>query len=150
MNNKTNIENIKILESMIEEYKNCSVPEVDMQVNITFRERQAKAIENILADIERVLEENNKFMNAEVFSAKQVKFNEEQREKYFVHKSKVEQLQAKANKYDALAEKMKEKLKELKENDSEIYDTDSEDLVIAKYETRAIIDILQELLPKEE
>ena len=41
-------EDIKILESMIEEYENCSIPEVDMQVNITFREKQANAINNIL------------------------------------------------------------------------------------------------------
>ena len=46
----SNIEDIKILERMIEEYENCSVPEVDMQVDITFREKQAKAINNILLE----------------------------------------------------------------------------------------------------
>lgn len=32
-------EDIEIIESIIEEYENCSVPEVDMQVNVTFREK---------------------------------------------------------------------------------------------------------------
>ena len=46
-------DDIKILENMIEEYENCSVPEIDMQVNITFRERQADAIQNILSNYRR-------------------------------------------------------------------------------------------------
>lgn len=51
-------DDIKILENMIEEYENCSVPEIDMQVNITFRERQADAIQNILANYRRQKEMN--------------------------------------------------------------------------------------------
>lgn len=43
---------------------------------------------------------------------------------------------------------VEEKIEELKNEDLEIYDTDSEDLIIAKYEQRAILDFLQELLEK--
>ena len=43
---------------------------------------------------------------------------------------------------------VEEKIEELKNEDLEIYDTDSEDLIIAKYEQRAILNFLQELLEK--
>lgn len=46
--------------------------------------------------------------------------------------------------------KIKEKIEELKNEDLEIYDTDSEDLIIAKYEQRAILDFLEELLQEGE
>ena len=46
----SNIEDIEILEGMLIEYENCRVSEVDMQVNVTFREKHAKAINNILAE----------------------------------------------------------------------------------------------------
>ena len=46
-------EDIEIIRSMIEEYENCSVPEVDMQINVTFRERQANALNNILVEREQ-------------------------------------------------------------------------------------------------
>lgn len=51
-------EDIKIIESIIEEYENCSVPEVDMQVNVTFREKQNNALNHILSDYKRILKEN--------------------------------------------------------------------------------------------
>lgn len=44
---------------------------------------------------------------------------------------------------------VKETIEELKNEDLEIYDTDSEDLIIAKYEQRAILDFLQEILREE-
>lgn len=53
-------EDIEIIESIIEEYENCSVPEIDMQVNVTFREKQNNALNHILSDYKRVLEENKK------------------------------------------------------------------------------------------
>lgn len=46
-------EDIKIIESMMEEYENCSVLEIDMQVDITFRKKQAKAIEHILSELKK-------------------------------------------------------------------------------------------------
>ncbi len=42
--------------------------------------------------------------------------------------------------------KVKEKIEELEQEDLEIYDTDSEDVRIAKYEQRAILNVLQEFL----
>ena len=51
-------EDIEIVESIIEEYENCSVPEIDMQVNVTFREKQNNALNHILSDYKRVLKEN--------------------------------------------------------------------------------------------
>ena len=45
--------------------------------------------------------------------------------------------------------KVKEKIEEIEQEDLEIYDTDSEDLVVAKYEYRAVLDTLQELLREE-
>ena len=63
----SNIEDIEILEGMLIEYENCRVSEVDMQVNVTFREKHAKAINNILAErkqdkarIKELEEENEK------------------------------------------------------------------------------------------
>lgn len=45
-------EDIKILESMLEEYENCSVPEIDMQVDVTFGKKQANAIKTLLGNLE--------------------------------------------------------------------------------------------------
>lgn len=45
--------------------------------------------------------------------------------------------------------KVKEKIEEIKNEDLEIYDTDSEDVKIAKYEQRAVLDICEELLVEE-
>ena len=45
--------------------------------------------------------------------------------------------------------KVKEKIEEYKQEDLEIYDTDSEDVRIAKYEQRAILEVLQELMEGE-
>lgn len=50
-------EDIKILEEMIEEYKNCSVPGLDMRVDIEFREKQCNALKNIIADYKRLKED---------------------------------------------------------------------------------------------
>lgn len=56
-------EDIEIIESIIEEYENCSVPEIDMQVNVTFREKQNNALNHILSDYKRVLKENECLKN---------------------------------------------------------------------------------------
>ena len=54
-------EDIEIIESIIEEYENCSVPEIDMQVNVIFREKQNNALKHILSDYKRVLKENETY-----------------------------------------------------------------------------------------
>lgn len=53
-------ENIEVIESIIEEYENCCVPEIDMQVNVTFREKQNNALNHILLDYKRALKENER------------------------------------------------------------------------------------------
>lgn len=50
-------EDIKIIESTIEEYEDCSVPGLDMQVDVTFREKQCNALKNIIADYKRLKED---------------------------------------------------------------------------------------------
>lgn len=57
-------EDIEIIESIIEEYENCSVPEIDMQVNVIFREKQNNALKHILSDYKRVLKENEEWQRA--------------------------------------------------------------------------------------
>ena len=47
-------------------------------------------------------------------------------------------------------QKIRDKIEELEEEDLEIYDTDSEDLIIAKYEQRAVLDFAQQLLNNKE
>ena len=46
-------EDIKILESMLEEYYSCSVPGMNMHIDIYFSLEQAEAIEHILAKREQ-------------------------------------------------------------------------------------------------
>ena len=50
-------EDIKILEGIIEEYKNCSVPGLNMLVDIGFREKQCNALEHIISDYKKLQEE---------------------------------------------------------------------------------------------
>lgn len=65
-------EDIEIIESIIEEYENCSVPEVDMQVNVTFREKQNNALNHILSDYKRVLKENEELKNKKEKTIKKI------------------------------------------------------------------------------
>lgn len=65
-------EDIEIMESIIEEYENCSVPEVDMQVNVTFREKQNNALNHILSDYKRVLKENEELKNKKEKTIKKI------------------------------------------------------------------------------
>lgn len=59
-------EDIEIIESIIEEYENCSVPEIDMQVNVTFREKQNNALNHILSAYKRVLKENDELKKSKI------------------------------------------------------------------------------------
>ena len=51
---------------------------------------------------------------------------------------------------DKYEQKIKNKIKEIGNEDLGVYDTDSEDVVIAKYEHRAVLDTLNELLQESE
>lgn len=50
-------EDIKIVESIIEEYESCSVPEMNMQVDVTFRKEQNNALKHILSDYKKLKDE---------------------------------------------------------------------------------------------
>lgn len=53
-------EYIKILEEIVEIYRSCSVNEegFDMRVDIGFTKKECEALETVLSDYKRVLEEN--------------------------------------------------------------------------------------------
>lgn len=121
MNNKINIEeDIKILEEKLkqwEPYKNIKFPtEIEKEIA-----KENNAIENILADRERLEKENEELMKVKIsasantiISDLQKELNEENNRcaKFAVENN---ELQAKANKYDSLIEKIKDKINELKE-----------------------------------
>ena len=89
-------EDIEIVESIIEEYENCSVPEIDMQVNVTFREKQNNALNHILSDLKNILsmlEEKDQIIDlmAEEFKEKTLMysdFTKEEVKQYFENKAK--------------------------------------------------------------
>lgn len=45
-------EDMEILKNIIEIYENCSVPEIDMQVDITFGKKEVNAIKTVLGNLE--------------------------------------------------------------------------------------------------
>ena len=89
-------EDIEIVESIIEEYENCSVPEIDMQVNVIFREKQNNALNHILSDLKNILsmlEEKDQIIDlmAEEFKEKTLMysdFTKEEVKQYFENKAK--------------------------------------------------------------
>ena len=60
--------------------------------------------------------------------------------------SQREEMRQFIEKYYIPKSKIKEKIEELTNKDLEIYDTDSEDIIISKYEERAVLDFCKELL----
>lgn len=107
MNNKTDIEeDIEIVEDTIRnynitgEFKNPSYEDLD---NISI------AIENILADRERLGKENNTLAIENFRLNTELQINrKEYQDTYKDVREELKELQAKANKYDSLVEKMKE------------------------------------------
>lgn len=51
-------EDLKILEELIEGYKDCSVEGLDMQVDVSFREKQCNAIEHLIKEYKQLEKEN--------------------------------------------------------------------------------------------
>lgn len=117
-------EDIEIIESIIEEYENCSVPEVDMQVNVTFREKQNNALNHILSDYKRVLKENEEL---------NLKY-------YMLYTGKIENLKAQEVKIKSQVipvQKVKDKISERQFELQQEY---------KDFEDDAILIVLQELL----
>ena len=98
-------EYIKILEEIVETYRNCSVNEqgFDMMVAIGFTKKECEALENLLTRYKQLEEKNKKFYEGEIFTAKQLKNIEQNQKKYFINKQvvkdKIEEL--KNGTYDA-------------------------------------------------
>ena len=91
---------IKIIESIVEEYESCSVPEIDMQVDVTFGKEQNSALKHILSDYKKVMNELKKYKN--MYEAE-----------HEIHKTRNEQLERKENSIQS-ALKVKNKFEELK------------------------------------
>lgn len=113
---------IKIIESIVEEYESCSVPEIDMQVDVTFGKEQNSALKHILSDYKKVVNELKKYKN--MYEAE-----------HEIHKTRNEQLKRKENsiqsalklknKFEELKLKLKDKdkkIKQLKQDIKEMYD----------------------------
>ena len=117
--------------------------------------KELKAIENLLkerqSDKERIkdLEEINEAhkkengeLREELESVKEIYYTQKEMEDVMVRYRKLVE--------NSIPKSLiKEKIEELKQEDLKIYDTDSEDVRIAKYEQRAILQVLEELLKGE-
>ena len=148
-------EDIEVIESIIEEYENCCVPEIDMQVDVTFREKQNNALNHILSDYKRVLKENEEIRiknnaikrESEAYAEHMIRLdNELNLEK---EKSKYEWIrqnclsQELVNKLYIPIQKVKDKIKEI---DEKIKYEENEKVVIYLHKQK---NILQELLKSE-
>ena len=109
-------EDIEIIESIIEEYENCSVPEIDMQVNVTFREKQNNALNHILSDYKRVLKENDELKKSKITYERvkniQIENKEIENKKYISKqkiKDEIEELKGKLEDISRRREKSKTK-----------------------------------------
>lgn len=133
-------EDIKILKNALK----CNKQQFEeIGTHILLQEDEQQAIENILANRERVLEENRELAR-ENFRLKTELENKqkEYQETYKDVREELKKLQVKANKYDALVEKIKEAYEDLTnmEVDGEVFTT------AVNFARNQI----QELIPKEE
>lgn len=119
---------IKIIESIVEEYESCSVPEIDMQVDVTFGKEQNSALKHILSDYKKVVNELKKYKN--MYEAE-----------HEIHKTRNEQLERKENsiqsalklknKFEELKLKLKDKDKEIKQLKEDIKKMYDEEVIIS-------------------
>ena len=116
-------EDIEIIESIIEEYENCCVPEIDMQVDVTFREKQNNALNHILSDYKRVLKENEELKE----------INEQLSENKLLQDIEIK-------KKFIPVQKIKDKIEEIQEEGYWLFTTDRD--------SDKCVEVLQELLEK--
>ena len=78
-------EDIEILKNIIEVYESCSVPEIDMQVDITFGKKEVNAIKTILGNLEALCDmqmaAGRELKNAKQINEEHQKINGELRKK---------------------------------------------------------------------
>lgn len=91
---------IEIIENIIEAYEDCSVPEIDMQVDVAFGQQQNNALKHLLQNYKKVLSELQKYKN--MYEAE-----------HEIHMIRNEQLERKENSIK-LALKLKNQIEELK------------------------------------
>ena len=132
-------EDIKILEELIEEYKDCSVKGLDMQVDVSFREKQCNAIKHLIKRYKQLEEENKELKHiTQNYNAYQQKSDNPNTtiiiadEKWFINGYFKENFIPKS--------KVKEKIEELKE-DEEFYREHDR-----MYQFESKIKLLQKLL----
>lgn len=114
-------EDIEVIESIIEEYENCCVPEIDMQVNVTFREKQNNALNHILSDYKRVLKENEIYKkNSEIMSKENLSTAEQLKVEIKENFRLKNQLENNRKKYQETYKDVREELKELKKENEEL------------------------------
>lgn len=85
-------EDIEILKNIIEVYESCSVPEIDMQVDITFGKKEVNAIKTILGNLEALCD-MQRTADRELKNARQI--NEEHRKENGGLREKIKELDTK-------------------------------------------------------
>lgn len=147
MSNKTNIEeDIKIVKELEE---NAALFSGGWRKIL--KEKEIDAIENILADRERLEKESTK-LATENFALKNELENKrrEYQETYKDVREEIKELEAKANKYDSLVEKIKDEIKCLnKQEKEELKGTKGQDRYYIKQKYMYKRNTLQELLDTE-
>lgn len=150
-------EDIEILKNIIEVYESCSVPEIDMQVDITFGKKEVNAIKTILGNLEALCD-MQMAAGRELKNAKQI--NEEHRKENGLLREEVKELEIDLTTVylkgvedgkDKYEQKIKDKIEELKET-LKHYNEYSKLNLLEKVNVDLIdarIDILQELLQEE-
>ena len=158
-------EDIEILKNIIEVYESCSVPEIDMQVDITFGKKEVNAIKTILGNLEALcdmqmaadrelknakqINEEHQKINGEL-REKVTKLEEENRELMSEYHNRIQEKIDLEQDLKILEQKIKDKIEELR--------NEKEQLRIEKrvlwdsgiYKIDLKIEILQELLQESE
>lgn len=136
-------EDIEVIESIIEEYENCCVPEIDMQVNVTFREKQNNALNHILLDYKRVLEINKVLLrDNEELKEDRDKFEKALGKRITYCNELEKDLFENGSNYAISKQKIKDKIEEV---DKSVYSYNEKDKLIKT----CIIEILKELIEEE-
>ncbi len=123
---------IEIIENIIEVYEDCSVPGIDMQVDVAFKQQQNNALKHLLSNYKEVLSELQKYKN--MYEAE-----------HEIHMIRNEQLERKENSIK-LALKLKNQIEELKlknkDKDKEIKQLRED--IKEMYNKKVIINILED------
>ena len=156
MNKEEAIEPLKDIINVLD-FKPKENPNASLELGRTSQDEWKRVLDTVLNYIEKLENMYQKEHNEHMEMKRQ---NEVLRNNERILKEKIEELEKREIWSTATIEGLKEdfipkqkirdKIEELEEEDLEIYDTDSEDLIIAKYEQRAVLDFAQQLLNDKE